>query len=89
MIKKKKINIYCPYRIRGDMMFDQTGIPPTTCLVFSSGSVSCVPSVKHVAKCATDFSLWPYDTHRCRINFGSWVHSGEEVNIFLDKKGVN
>ncbi|PBC34052.1 Neuronal acetylcholine receptor subunit alpha-5 [Apis cerana cerana] len=73
----------------GDMMFDQTGIPPTTCLVFSSGSVSCVPSVKHVAKCATDFSLWPYDTHRCRINFGSWVHSGEEVNIFLDKKGFH
>ncbi|KAF3429545.1 hypothetical protein E2986_12967 [Frieseomelitta varia] len=71
----------------GDMTFDQTGIPPTTCLIFSTGSVSCVPSVKHVAKCSTDFSSWPYDTHRCRIIFGSWSHSGEEVNFHLDKKG--
>lgn len=70
------------------MMFDQTGIPPTTCLVFNTGSVSCVPSVMHVAKCATDFASWPYDTHRCRINFGSWSHSGEEVNFNLDKKAV-
>ncbi|CAD1472742.1 unnamed protein product, partial [Heterotrigona itama] len=71
----------------GDMTFDQTGIPPTTCLIFNTGSVSCVPSVKHVAKCSTDFSSWPYDTHRCRIIFGSWSHSGEEVNFHLDKKG--
>ncbi|CAK9808936.1 Neuronal acetylcholine receptor subunit alpha-2 [Anthophora quadrimaculata] len=70
----------------GDLTFDQTGIPPTTCLVFNSGSVSCVPSVKHIAKCATNFASWPYDTHQCRINFGSWVHSGEEVNFHLDKK---
>ncbi|KOX80354.1 Neuronal acetylcholine receptor subunit alpha-5 [Melipona quadrifasciata] len=71
----------------GDMTFDQTGIPLTTCLIFSTGSVSCVPSVRHVAKCSTDVSSWPYDTHRCRIIFGSWSHSGEEVNFHLDKKG--
>nr|XP_031837665.1 neuronal acetylcholine receptor subunit alpha-9-like [Nomia melanderi] len=71
----------------GDMAADQNGIPPTTCLVFSSGSVSCVPSLKHIAKCATDFAKWPYDTHQCRINFGSWSHSGEEVDFHLDQKG--
>ncbi|XP_033321167.1 nicotinic acetylcholine receptor alpha9 subunit isoform X1 [Megalopta genalis] len=71
----------------GDMAADQNSIPLTTCLVFSSGSVSCVPSLKHVAKCATDFSKWPYDTHVCRINFGSWAHSGEEVDFHLDQKG--
>ncbi|XP_026669888.1 uncharacterized protein LOC108625585 [Ceratina calcarata] len=71
----------------GDMTLDQTGIPPTTCLVFSSGSVSCVPSIKHVAKCVTDFSSWPYDVHQCRIKFGSWSHAGEEINIHLNTKG--
>lgn len=70
------------------MAVDQNGIPPTTCLVFSSGSVSCVPSLKHVAKCATDYSTWPYDSHQCRINFGSWSHAGEEVDFHLDQKGV-
>ena len=70
----------------GDMAMDQTGIPPTTCLIFSSGSVSCVPSLSHTAKCSTNFAHWPYDTHHCRINFGSWSHSGEEVNFHLDKK---
>ncbi|KZC13517.1 Neuronal acetylcholine receptor subunit beta-3 [Dufourea novaeangliae] len=71
----------------GDMAADQNGIPLTTCLVFSSGSVSCVPSLKHITKCATDYSKWPYDTHLCRINFGSWSHSGEEVDFHLDQKG--
>ncbi|XP_076238727.1 nicotinic acetylcholine receptor alpha9 subunit isoform X2 [Calliopsis andreniformis] len=71
----------------GDMTVDQNGIPSTTCLVFSSGSVSCVPSLKHVAKCATDYSAWPYDAHQCRINFGSWSHAGEEVDFHLDQKG--
>ncbi|OAD56017.1 Neuronal acetylcholine receptor subunit alpha-5, partial [Eufriesea mexicana] len=71
----------------GDMSMDQTGIPPTLCLIMSSGTVSCVPSMRHVAKCATDFSSWPYDTHRCRINLGSWVHTGEEVSFHLDRKG--
>ncbi|XP_003700113.1 nicotinic acetylcholine receptor alpha9 subunit [Megachile rotundata] len=70
----------------GDLAIDQTGIPPTTCLIFSTGSVSCVPSLRHTAKCATNFASWPYDTHQCRINFGSWSHSGEEVNFNLDKK---
>ncbi|CAL7939608.1 unnamed protein product [Xylocopa violacea] len=72
----------------GDMAFDQVGIPPTTCLIFSSGWVSCVPSLRHVVKCETDFSSWPYDKHRCRIKFGSWSHAGEEVDFHIDKKGI-
>ncbi|KAG7200302.1 hypothetical protein KM043_017767 [Ampulex compressa] len=71
----------------GDMSFDQTGVPSTTCLLFSTGSVTCAPSVSHTAKCITDFTYWPYDKHQCRINFGSWSHSGEEVNFHLDKTG--
>ncbi|XP_053996969.1 uncharacterized protein LOC128886285 [Hylaeus anthracinus] len=70
----------------GDMSDDQS-IPPTTCLIFSSGKVSCVPSMKHIAKCSTNYASWPYDRHRCRINFGSWSHSGEEVDFHLDEKG--
>ena len=71
----------------GDMAVDQNSIPSTTCLVFNSGLVSCLPSLKHVAKCATDYSDWPYDIHQCRIHFGSWSHAQGEMDIHLDKKG--
>ncbi|XP_076173350.1 uncharacterized protein LOC143149665 [Ptiloglossa arizonensis] len=70
----------------GDMMADQS-IPATMCLIYSSGKVSCVPSLKHVAKCTTNYALWPYDSHRCHIIFGSWSHSGEELDFHLDQKG--
>lgn len=60
----------------------------TECLVFNTGSVVCVPSVKYTAKCDPDFTYWPYDQHTCRISLGSWSHTGEEIDVHLDGNGV-
>lgn len=71
-----------------DMSSDQYELPTTDCLVYNSGSVTCVPSVKFTSKCNPDYTYWPYDKHLCRITFISWTHKGEEVNLLADKNGV-
>jgi len=60
----------------------------TECLVFNTGTVICVPSVKYVSKCNPDYTYWPHDQHTCRITLGSWSHTGEEIDVHLDGTGV-
>ncbi|KAI4493718.1 PREDICTED: neuronal acetylcholine receptor subunit alpha-2-like [Polistes canadensis] len=71
----------------GDMSLEQNGVPSTKCLLINTGSVMCIPALSYVTKCITDFTFWPYDKHVCRIRFGSWSHTGEEINFHFDKKG--
>lgn len=61
----------------------------TECLVFNTGSVICVPSMKYVSKCNPDYTYWPHDQHTCKISLGSWSHTGEEINVHLDGTGVH
>lgn len=58
------------------------------CLLFNEGSISCVPAVKFMSKCDTNFIYWPYDKHQCHVTFGSWSHKGEEVDLHIDGEGV-
>lgn len=61
----------------------------TTCLVNSSGSVTCVPHLAHSGICRTSLSSWPYDTQNCTLYFGSWMHTGEQVNFtFYNHKPI-
>ncbi|XP_032671797.1 neuronal acetylcholine receptor subunit alpha-3-like [Odontomachus brunneus] len=73
----------------GDMSHDQNELPVTECVVFSSGSVTCVPAVKYISKCSPDFTYWPYDKHKCRITLGSWSYTGEEIDFNLVGNGVH
>ncbi|KAJ9585130.1 hypothetical protein L9F63_003082 [Diploptera punctata] len=66
---------------------DRTGYGPdlgtSKCLVYYSGSVVCVPPVKQTASCSADIKHWPYDVHTCNIVIGSWMHTGEELNLTI------
>lgn len=53
----------------------------TTCLVHSDGTVMCVPRLVHAGICRTNIRRWPYDTQNCSLYFGSWMHTGEQVNF--------
>ncbi|XP_014360538.2 neuronal acetylcholine receptor subunit alpha-10 [Papilio machaon] len=53
----------------------------TTCLLDSDGAVTCVPPVAHSGICRTSLRRWPYDTQNCTLFFGSWMHTGEQVNF--------
>ncbi|KAJ8962670.1 hypothetical protein NQ318_001064 [Aromia moschata] len=64
---------------------DPTILSFTKCSVTSKGNVLCVPSVHVDALCVPNLSLYPFDTQRCDLRFGSWVHKGEELNLRLVK----
>ncbi|GBP21441.1 Acetylcholine receptor subunit alpha-like 2 [Eumeta japonica] len=53
----------------------------TTCLVKKDGVVMCVPHLAHSGICSTRLRYWPYDTQKCTLYFGSWMHTGEQVNF--------
>lgn len=53
----------------------------TTCLVTNTGKVTCVPHIAHTAICRTSLRRWPYDTQNCTLYFGSWMHTGEQINF--------
>ncbi|XP_077270192.1 acetylcholine receptor subunit alpha-like 2 isoform X2 [Temnothorax americanus] len=73
----------------GDMSNDEHSTFDTECLLFNTGSVICVPSVKYISKCDPDYTYWPHDQHTCNITLGSWSHTGEEIDVHLDGTGVN
>lgn len=55
----------------------------STCMVSNEGTVTCVPQVAHSGICQTTLQRWPYDVQNCTFYFGSWMHSGEQVNFTL------
>nr|ABV72691.1 nicotinic acetylcholine receptor alpha 9 subunit [Bombyx mori] len=57
----------------------------TTCLLSSDGTVTCVPHLGHTGICSTSLRRWPYDTQNCTLYFGSWMHTGEQVNFTFYK----
>ncbi|XP_018351240.1 PREDICTED: neuronal acetylcholine receptor subunit alpha-5-like [Trachymyrmex septentrionalis] len=73
----------------GEMSNDQYKQPITECLLFNSGSVSCVPAVKFISKCNVDYTYWPYDKHQCSVTFLLWMHPGEEVNLLIAGNGIS
>lgn len=70
------------------MSNDQFKMPDTECLLFNTGAVSCVPVIKYISKCHVDYTYWPHDQQKCRIAFGSWTYTGEEIDFYLDGNGV-
>ncbi|CAH2068527.1 unnamed protein product, partial [Iphiclides podalirius] len=58
----------------------------TICLLSSDGTVTCVPPVAHTGICRTSLRRWPYDTQNCTLFFGSWMHTGEQVNFTFYRK---
>ena len=71
------------------MDLTQNGMPPTDCILYSKGNLFCVPAMKYTTQCLGNYALWPYDKQNCTITFGSWSHSGEEINYSFEDKGVN
>ncbi|CAH2004715.1 unnamed protein product [Acanthoscelides obtectus] len=65
------------------------GYSSMKCAVTYDGSVLCVPPIHIDALCNPDLSKYPFDSHNCTLNFGSWVYKGEEVDIKLVNKVVN
>lgn len=61
----------------------------TSCIVSSDGTVICVPPSSQTSVCVSDLSKYPFDVHNCTVRFGSWVHSGEEIDLAITKPGIS
>ncbi|XP_028166014.1 acetylcholine receptor subunit alpha-L1-like [Ostrinia furnacalis] len=61
----------------------------TTCLLHNTGNVTCIPHVPHSGICRSTLKYWPYDKQNCTMYFGSWMHTGEQINFtFFNKSAV-
>lgn len=56
----------------------------TTCKLFNNGTVTCVPHMAHSGICRSSLTRWPYDAQNCTLYFGSWMHTGEQINFTFD-----
>ncbi|KAK9875263.1 hypothetical protein WA026_007653 [Henosepilachna vigintioctopunctata] len=70
---------------RADQSDDAQIIDEITCALQNTGLIVCVPTARHEALCIPDLSKFPYDTQNCTLRFGSWIHSGEELNLRFAK----
>lgn len=55
-----------------------------TCVINSTGSIQCIPPCSHDAECDANYKRWPYDKQNCTLHVGTWVNSGEEVDLQIN-----
>ncbi|XP_015509929.2 neuronal acetylcholine receptor subunit beta-4 [Neodiprion lecontei] len=69
--------------------YEHMEIPPTDCVLLSSGDFHCVVEMNYVSHCVADYRHWPFDKHNCSIILGSWFESHDEIKYHVkDKKTV-
>ncbi|XP_014226825.1 neuronal acetylcholine receptor subunit beta-3-like [Trichogramma pretiosum] len=73
----------------GDLSVSQSTLLRAMCKLSYTGLVVCVPALKFVALCSTDYANWPYDLQNCFIFMGSWTQTGAEVNFNFRRKSIN
>lgn len=47
--------------------------------------IACIPPCIHTARCAADFSMWPFDTQNCSLHIGTWINSADDVDLKVAK----
>lgn len=63
------------YRNWSDISYGIGSCHETSCLIESTGNISCIEPCSYVAHCKTDYTLWPYDKQNCSMMFGPWMSS--------------
>ena len=59
-------------------------------IVYSSnGDATWIPSTHVKAYCSMNMTYWPHDKHICRLKFGSWTYSGEDLQVQHANYDVN
>lgn len=58
----------------------------THCLVYEDGTVFWIPPSHFLAFCDMDLRLWPFDTQICELHLGSWMFSGDQLDLQLGEE---
>ncbi|XP_015109580.1 acetylcholine receptor subunit beta [Diachasma alloeum] len=67
---------------------EMSAIPDSFCALNNDGKVSCRPARVFVAPCESNYTHWPYDTHRCTIKIGAPTYTSNEVSAGKGKSGI-
>lgn len=59
------------------------------CWVSRQGMIRWLMAAKYSTSCITDNTWWPYNTLNCTIQFGSWSHSGDEIDLDTNQNKVS
>lgn len=57
-------------------------------VVNSTGTVRSVEPVQYSVHCQIDTTHWPHDTQTGVLVLGSWMYSGNVLNLTTDVNGV-
>lgn len=74
---------------RDDLSGSPSAFASVDCLVLYSGTVVCVPPGRHDGLCMPNLARYPFDKQNCSVRYGSWVHSGEEINFKIPETPVS
>ncbi len=55
----------------------------TPVVIKRSGSISFIPPGQFTNPCILNGSSYPFEILICKIKFGSWAHSGNEIDLEL------
>ncbi|XP_022913890.1 neuronal acetylcholine receptor subunit non-alpha-2-like [Onthophagus taurus] len=64
-------------------------ISNVNCYVVYNGKVACVSPGKYDTLCTADLKYYPYDRQTCSFVIGSWMYSGEEVDLQFFNDPIN
>ncbi|CAH1240056.1 CHRNA9 [Branchiostoma lanceolatum] len=54
----------------------------TNIIVTPSGDVKWLAPIAYTSSCRIDIRLFPYDDQNCSMIFGSWTHTGIQVDLY-------
>lgn len=60
----------------------------TSCLIKSTGNITCIEPCSYSAHCKANFNLWPYDKQNCSMSFGPWMNNEDELDYVSDSAVV-
>ncbi|KAF5291357.1 hypothetical protein FQA39_LY03508 [Lamprigera yunnana] len=66
---------------KNDLSGDLSAFSAIKCLLSYNGLVVCVSPSRHDGMCIADLKKYPYDQQNCTLRYGSWVHTGEEIDF--------
>ncbi|XP_021368600.1 neuronal acetylcholine receptor subunit alpha-10-like isoform X2 [Mizuhopecten yessoensis] len=50
-------------------------------MIKSNGGIKWTVPLMIKSACSMDVKFFPYDSQRCRINFGSWIYDGSKIDL--------
>ena len=54
--------------------------------VYNDGTVKYKYPSFIKSSCVVDVTYFPFDTQKCRLQFGSWSYHGHELDLHYDRK---